>query len=49
MKLQYLNDTTKLEHFDLDNILIDETLHENTLICDISYKALTGSKPFIRI
>ena len=30
----------KLEHFDLDNILLDKKLHENILIYDISYKTL---------
>ena len=29
----------------LDNILIDEKLHKNILICGISYKTLISSKP----
>ena len=41
----YFDDTIKLEDFDPDNILIDEKSHENTLIYDISYKTLIGSKP----
>ena len=28
--------------FDFDNVLIDEKLHENILICDISYNTLIG-------
>ena len=35
----------KLKDFDLDDILIDEKLHENILIYDISYKTLIVSKP----
>ena len=39
----------KVEDFDIDNILIDEKLHKNILIYDISYKTLIGAKPlFIR-
>ena len=34
----YFDDKIKLEHFDLDNILIDERSHKNILIYDISYK-----------
>ena len=34
----YFNDIIKLEDFDIDNILIDEKLHENILIYDISHK-----------
>ena len=41
----YFDDTIKLEDFDPDNILIDEKSHENTLVYDISYKTLIGSKP----
>ena len=41
----YFDDITKLEDFDLDNILIDEKSHENILIYEISYKTLIGSKP----
>ena len=42
----YFDDITKLEDFDIDNILIDEKSQKNILICDISYKTLIGSKPF---
>ena len=35
----------KLKDFDLVDILIDEKLHENILIYDISYKTLIVSKP----
>ena len=34
----YFNDITKLEDFDLDNILRDRKSHKNILIYDISYK-----------
>ena len=37
--------TITLEHFDIDNILVDEQSHENILIYDISYKTLIDSKP----
>ena len=37
----YFDDITKLE-----DILIDEKLHKNILIYDISYKTLISSKPF---
>ena len=37
-----LNDIIKLENFDLDYILIDEKLHENILIYNISYKTLVA-------
>ena len=37
--------TITLEHFDIDNILIDEQSHENILIYGISYKTLIDSKP----
>ena len=36
----YFDDITKLEDFDLDNILIDEKSYENNLIYGISYKTL---------
>ena len=39
------DDIVKLENFNLDNILINEKLHENILIYDISYKTLIDSKP----
>ena len=41
----YFNDEIKLEDFDLNDILIDEKLHENILIYEISYKTLTDPKP----
>ena len=31
-----------MEDFDFDDVLIDEKLHENILICDISYNTLIG-------
>ena len=40
----YLNNIIRLEDFDIDNILMDEKSHTNTLISDISYKTLTGSE-----
>ena len=40
----YFDDIIKLEYLNLDNILINEKLHENILIYNISYKNLTGSK-----
>ena len=42
----YFDGIIKFEDFGLDNILIDEKLHKNILIYDISYKAFIGSKPF---
>ena len=36
---------TKFEDFHFHNILIDEILHENILIYNISYKTLIGAKP----
>ena len=35
----------KIEHFNLDNILIDEQLFEDILVYNISYKSLIA-KPF---
>ena len=35
----------KLADFGLDNILINEKLHKNILIYNVSYKTLIGSKP----
>ena len=32
-------------YFDVDNFLIDEKLHKNIFIYDISYKFLIGLKP----
>ena len=40
----YFDDIIKLEDFDIDNILIDEKLHVNILIYNISYKTLIDSK-----
>ena len=42
----YFNDIIKLEDFDIDNILLDEILHENIFIYDISYKKFDWSKTF---
>ena len=36
--------TIKIEEFDFDNILLDETSHENILIYDFLYKTLIGAK-----
>ena len=41
----YFDDIIKLEHFDTNNIFIDEKSHENILNFDISYKILIGTKP----
>ena len=41
----HFDDISKIEDFDLGNILIDEKLHENILICNILYKRLIHSKP----
>ena len=41
----YFDDITKLEDFDLDNILIDKKSYENILIYVISYKTLIDWKP----
>ena len=41
----YFDNIIKLEDFDIDNILIDEKLHENILIYGISYKTLIEAKP----
>ena len=41
----YFDGIIKLEDFDLDNILIDENAHENTLIYNISYKTLIDPNP----
>ena len=40
----YFDNIIKLEDFDIDNILIDEKLHENILIYGISYKTLIEAK-----
>ena len=41
----YFDDTTKVEDFNLNNVLIDEISHERILIYDIWYKTLIDSKP----
>ena len=41
----YFDDITKIEDFDLDNILIDEKSNENVLVYSISYKSFIDSKP----
>ena len=41
----YFNDIIKLEDFDFDNILVNQKLHQNILIYDISYETLIGTKP----
>ena len=41
-----ISTTIKLEDFDLDNILIDQKSHGNSLTYDISYKTLIGPKPW---
>ena len=41
----YFDDIIKLGDFDLDNILINQKLHENILIYVISFKTLIDSKP----
>ena len=46
----YFDDITKIEGFDFDSILLDEKSYKNIQIYDISYKTLTGAKPYcIRI
>ena len=41
----YFDDITKIEGFNLDNILIDEKSYENILVYHISYKTLIDAKP----
>ena len=41
----YFNDINKFGDFDVDNILIDEKIYENTLLYNVSYKALMGATP----
>ena len=41
----YFDEIIKLEHFDLDNILIDKKSHENILIYEILFKSLLDAKP----
>ena len=39
----------KIKDFDVNSILIDEKSHDNTLLYNVSYKTLIGTKPlFIR-
>ena len=41
----YFDDTIKIEHFDIDNILIEEKpLYENILVYNISYQSINDSK-----
>ena len=40
----YFKDRTKIEDFDLDNILLDEKSSENILVYDIPYTILIGAK-----
>ena len=42
-----INGVTKSEHFNLDNILIDEKSQENILIYNISYKISIDSKTLL--
>ena len=41
----YFDGITKTEDFDFDNILLDEKLHQNILIYEISCKTLIDAKP----
>ena len=41
----YFNDINKFGDFDVDNILIDEKIYENTLLYNVSYEALMGATP----
>ena len=41
----YLDDIIKIEDFDFNNTLIDQTSYENILFYNISYKTLIGAKP----
>ena len=41
----YFGNITKIEDFNLDNILIHEKSYENILVYNISYKTLIDSKP----
>ena len=40
-----ISKTIRFEDIDLDNVLIDEKLHENSFVYGISYKTLIGTKP----
>ena len=41
----YFDDIIKIEHLDLDNILIDEKSYEHILVYNISYRTLIDVKP----
>ena len=43
---KHFDDVIKLEHFDLDKILIDEKLHKNDMIYDILYRTFNWFKTF---
>ena len=45
MRFFYFDDTTKLDDFNIDNILIGERLHANILTFNISCKTLKDPKP----
>ena len=42
--LYYFNDWLKFKYFDSNIILFDENQYDNTLLYNISYKTLAGSK-----
>ena len=44
-KYYYFDDITKVEDFEIDNVLIDEKSHKNILIYVIPYKTFIGAKP----
>ena len=37
----------KIKDFDVNSILIDEKSHDNTLLYNVSYKTLIGTKPLL--
>ena len=37
----------KIEDFDVNSILIDKKSHDNTLLYNVSYKTLIGTKPLL--
>ena len=41
----YFNDIIELQHFNLDNSLIDQKSHKNILIWDISHEILVDPNP----
>ena len=41
----YFNDIIKIEDFNVDSFLMNESLYENILIYNISYNNLIGAKP----